>query len=158
MKVFTTLICVLILAICVACQNEQQRSDVVGDEVPPEGDVSGGDSPRLHVLLIVSKYVGHQIPLIAVGEELVGRGHNVSLLTTEVKGSRVVPQLVERVGINFISAGPDSRTAEVCIKYSRLLYCRSNQFSMCGNGNQTYYAESLKVKYLTDKVWFCIEN
>ncbi len=120
MKVFTTLICVLTLAICVACQNEQQRTDVVGGEVLPEGDVSGGDSPHLRVLLIVSKYVGHQMSLIAVGEELVGRGHNVSLLTTEVKGSRVVPRLVERVGINFISAGPDSRTTEVCMKHCLL--------------------------------------
>ncbi len=111
MKVFTTLICVLILAICVACQNEQQRSDVVGGEVLPEGDVSGGDSPRLRVLLIASYYVGHQMALIAVGEELVGRGHNVSLLTTEVKGSRVVPQLVRRGWASTLSvlaqtAGP----------------------------------------------------
>ncbi len=113
MKTFTILTLVYVLLTFVACQNEQQRSDVVGGEVLPERDVSGGDSPRLRVLLIASYYVGHQMSLIAVGEELVGRGHNVSLLTTEVKGSRVVPQLVERVGINFISAGPDSRTKEV---------------------------------------------
>ncbi len=68
----------------------------------------------LHVLLISSYFVGHQGPLIAVGEELVRRGHNVTLFTTEVKGSNVVPQLVERAGITFLSAGPEHRTREVC--------------------------------------------
>ncbi len=139
MKVFTTLICVLILAICVACQNEQQRSDVVGGEVLPEGDVSGGDSPRLHVLLIVSYYVGHQIPLIAVGEELVGRGHNVSLLTTEVKGSRVVPQLVERVGINFISAGPNRQTKDV----SMVVFLSAGTVIICSLAIQAFSSQHL---------------
>ncbi len=51
--------------------------------------------------------------MISIGEELVRRGHNVTLFTTEVKGSNVVPQLVERVGVTFLSAGPEHRTREV---------------------------------------------
>ena len=83
---------------------------------PAGGDVveaqTGTEKP-LHVLLISSYFVGHQIPLIAVGEELVGRGHNVTLFTTEVKGSNVIPQLPERVGIRFLSAGPEHFSKEV---------------------------------------------
>ncbi len=80
-------------------------------ELPDE--VESSPEPSLSVLLLSSWFVGHQIPMISIGEELVSRGHNVSLFTTEVKGSRVVPQLVERVGMTFLSAGPESRSSEV---------------------------------------------
>ncbi len=117
MKMFAIILihmCILITR--TACQTDQK---LVRHGTIAEGDLK---DPPLRVLLIASYYVGHQVPLIAVGEELVSRGHNVSLFTTEVKGSRVVPQLVERVGMTFLSAGPESRTREV----GDLLYTCTN--------------------------------
>ena len=67
----------------------------------------------IRVLLLSSYFVGHQIPMISIGEELVRRRHNVTLFTTEMKGSNVVPQLVERAGLFFLSAGPERLSREV---------------------------------------------
>ena len=74
---------------------------------------------RLSVLLVSSFFSGHVIPLLAVGEELVIRGHDVSFLTTEVAGSRLVPGVVEEIGMSFISAGPDPRTR---VEYEEFIY------------------------------------
>ena len=102
--------CILLVLASSATTTQDQSPNDVGDE--------GGSRPtegfhHFRVLLLSSYFVGHQMPLIAVGEELVNRGHNVTLFTTEVKGSNVVPQLVERAGITFLSAGPEHRTREV---------------------------------------------
>lgn len=67
----------------------------------------------LSVLLMSSHFVGHLVSLVAVGEELVSRGHNVTLFTTEIRGSNVVPQLPERVGIKFLSAGVEAFSRQV---------------------------------------------
>lgn len=67
----------------------------------------------LSVLLISGPFVGHLASLVAVGEELVSRGHSVTLFTTEVRGSNVIPQLPERVGIKFLSAGVDAFSRQV---------------------------------------------
>ncbi len=120
MKVFAIFVRGCIVIAFFACQTsaygqaDQKRTNPARNGAIAEGDVSGDlEGPPLRVLLIASYFVGHQMPLIAVGEELVSRGHNVSLFTTEVKGSHVVPQLVERVGMTFLSAGPESRSREV---------------------------------------------
>ena len=64
----------------------------------------------LSVLLLSIPLLGHVFPLLALGEELVRRGHSVSLCTTVVKG---VPnkqaEMAKRVGIGFIDAGPPSK-------------------------------------------------
>ena len=95
----------------------------------PTTDAEAETLPRLRdygsgrelasVLIISSFYSGHIIPLVAVGEELVTRGHNVSFLTTEVAGSRLIPALPREVGMNFISAGPDPRTKQ---EYEEVIY------------------------------------
>ena len=56
--------------------------------LPPEEDGRLG-SRKLSVLLIASMYIGHQFPLIALGEELVRRGHHVVML-----GPVMEPQLI----------------------------------------------------------------
>lgn len=73
----------------------------------------------LSILLVSTWLSGHQLHLIAVGEELVKRGHSVSFLTTEVSGSNVVPHIPTRLGMKFISAGPDPRSKE---EYEREIY------------------------------------
>ena len=73
----------------------------------------------LSVFIISSFYSGHKIPLLAVGEELVSRGHVVSFLTTEVNGSNLVPDIPRELGMHFISAGPDPRTK---LEYEKIIY------------------------------------
>ena len=67
---------------------------------------------RLSVLLVVSAFIGHQFPLIALGEELVRRGHRVAMLGPVTEGSSFpLPRLPESVGIEFIETAkiePDS--------------------------------------------------
>ena len=58
---------------------------------------------KLSVLLLASFSIGHQFPLIALGEELVRRGHNVTMMGPITEGSSVLPNLPESVGIKFIA-------------------------------------------------------
>ena len=85
----------------------------------PEVDGESQKSKRLSVLIISSFFSGHQIPLLAVGEELVRRGHNVSFFTTEISGSNLIPDVPRQLGMAFISAGPDPRTK---LQYEEAFY------------------------------------
>lgn len=70
----------------------------------------GSDCESLSILLLSTWLSGHQMHLLAVGEELVRRGHKVSFLTTEVSGSNIIPHVPVKMGMSFISAGPDPRS------------------------------------------------
>ena len=61
-------------------------------------------SDRLSVLLLASFFIGHQLPLIALGEELVRRGHQVTMIGPITEGSSVLPDLPERVGIHVANS------------------------------------------------------
>ena len=65
---------------------------------------------RLSILMATGFFPGHLYPITALGEELVKRGHNVSLCATVMEGSDLLPALPHSYGINFISAGPDNLT------------------------------------------------
>ena len=67
----------------------------------------------LSVLLLSSCFVGHTVALLGIGEELVNRGHNVTFFATEPKGSNIIPQLPESLGVRYMSAGPDALSREV---------------------------------------------
>jgi glucuronosyltransferase len=69
-----------------------------------------GNCRSLNVLMISTWLSGHQMHLLGVGEELVNKGHKVAFLSTEVNGSRVVPHVPLKMGMRFISAGPDPRS------------------------------------------------
>lgn len=60
------------------------------------------------VLLISNHYVGHQLPMVALGEELASRGHMVAILTPVIEGSNVFKNLPD--GVELINAGTVSRT------------------------------------------------
>ena len=77
--------------------------------LPPEEDGTPGRR-KLSVLLVASMYIGHQFPLIALGEELVRRGHHVVMLGPVTEGSSVLPKLPESVGIKFIESGKIPQT------------------------------------------------
>ncbi len=61
----------------------------------------------LSILLANGLYTGHLFPLVSLGEELVRRGHAVTLVANVLNGSHTYPDFPERVGIKFVSAGFD---------------------------------------------------
>ena len=98
-------------------RSEQLKNEVKGggpesdpwteDRAPHNHDVMTTTRP-LSVLLLNGLYLGHLFPLVSLGEELVRRGHNVTLCANVLKGSSIYPEIAERVGIQFVSAGYDS--------------------------------------------------
>jgi glucuronosyltransferase len=70
-------------------------------------DESSGSKP-LSILLLAGLYPGHLFPLVSLGEELVRRGHSVTLCANVMNGSHLYPGVPERVGIQFVSAGYDT--------------------------------------------------
>ena len=74
----------------------------------PRNDTESGETEgkkKLSVLLVASSFIGHHFPLIALGEELVSRGHRVAILGPLIEGSSVLSNVSQSVGIEFISAG-----------------------------------------------------
>ena len=66
----------------------------------------GRKEHRLSVLVLSFPFPGHLTPLVALGEELVRRGHNVTLCTAvdEREGWSDGPKkMAERAGMNFLS-------------------------------------------------------
>ena len=70
-----------------------------------EAGEPAGSKKRLSVLLASGMFPAHVFPLVALGQELLARGHRVALLSLEYKGSKVIPDLPKSAGIEFISAG-----------------------------------------------------
>ena len=64
----------------------------------------------LSILMVTGYFPGHLYPITALGEELVKRGHNVTLCATVMEGSDLLPGLPESCGIKFVSAGFDNLT------------------------------------------------
>ena len=72
------------------------------------GEFESQEDRKISVLLINGLYLGHLFPLVSLGEELVRRGHNVTLCANVLKGSSIYPEIAERVGIQFLNPGYDS--------------------------------------------------
>ena len=62
----------------------------------------------LSILLLAGLFTGHLFPLVSLGEELVRRGHSVTLCANVMNGSNLLPGVPERVGVKFVSAGYDA--------------------------------------------------
>ena len=81
--------------------------------VEPVDNVFGAASQvgqPLSILMTTGFFTGHLYPMLSLGEELIRRGHNVTLCTTIMEGSPVLPSLPEKLGINILSAGADNLT------------------------------------------------
>ena len=97
--------------------NERLQS-VASSDARPEGSdvrthkpgIGGRNEKPLSILILSGSDPGHLYPITALGEELVKRGHNVTLCATVMEGSNLLPDLPESYGINFVSAGPDNLT------------------------------------------------
>ena len=89
-----------------------------------EVSVSADDGPanivtkKLSILLLSSEVsTGHVVPVLAVGEELVRRGHTVSLCSTYVANKKDrLRKMAEKVGVSFMAAGPSSSTGSTDLK------------------------------------------
>lgn len=99
------LIAFLALGLAASCQ----AVDVIQTRAP---DVRVSDGKPLSILLAAGLYTGHLFPLVSLGEELVKRGHNVTLCANVMRGSTLYPEVPERVGIKFVSAGYDTLSLE----------------------------------------------
>lgn len=59
----------------------------------------------LSILVIANPLPGHLMTPSSLGEELVQRGHNVTLCTTPMSGSTLPEKIAINAGMNFINAG-----------------------------------------------------
>lgn len=84
---FLVLIVYVLIHLVIAGQNEKELLD----------------GPRLSVLLVASVFTSHQLTLVALGEELVRRGHRVTFMAPIVEGSSILPDFTKRAGIDFIA-------------------------------------------------------
>ena len=102
------------LGICVCFElyslcDAQNSAKSISNE-PESSTLDAVNGRPLSILLATGFWPGHLYPITALGEELVKRGHNVSLCATMMEGSDLLPALPRSYGINFISAGPDNLT------------------------------------------------
>ena len=102
------------LGVCLCLANLLLSCDAQKSEILEPGysthDYTAVDGRHLSVLLATGFWPGHLYPITALGEELVKRGHNVTLCATVMEGSDLLPHLPHSYGINFISAGSDNLT------------------------------------------------
>ncbi|XP_065895361.1 UDP-glucuronosyltransferase 1A1-like [Dysidea avara] len=105
-RVFTTLLALFQFGS--QCIATKQPPKVV-ETVLRASQLEWVDRP-LSILMITSFIPSHLYPLLGLGEELIKRGHNVTLCTTIMEGSRVIPSLPEKLGITILSAGADDLT------------------------------------------------
>jgi len=68
---------------------------------------------RLSILILAPPFSGHLSPPTALGEELVRRGHNVTLFTLTVQWSDTLRKTVERAGINFLGAAAGEQVSSL---------------------------------------------
>ena len=72
----------------------------------------------LSILILTSIYPAHFFPLQALGEELVARGHKVTMLGPILEGYEHLPVRVMEKGINFISSGIEPRSSYDIARHS----------------------------------------
>ena len=63
------------------------------------------EKERYSVLMVSMPYAGHILPMAALGEELVRRGHNATLCSTTVQGFDLPLVAAKKAGMGFLDAG-----------------------------------------------------
>ena len=82
-------------------------------------DPSSSDR-RLSVLIVATPFAGHAYPLLALGEELARRGHNVTFCTARRNWINLEKKATDK-GINFLSAGDFYFDDEMATKWIDVL-------------------------------------
>ena len=102
---------ITVLTLCCVCVFAETQQDRDHDEMNSHHTRSSGGyhsthRDRLTVLLISVPSAGHVSPLLALGEELVRRGHNVTLcITNDPKFTESIKAKVAKVGVKLIATG-----------------------------------------------------
>ena len=78
--------------------------------------VSGG---KLNVLIVPIPFAGHLFPISALGEQLVGNGHNVTICTPVINNTDLQIKTAQRAGLNLWNAGNDVFDTEKIAELSR---------------------------------------
>ena len=78
--------------------------------LPLEEDSKFSDNKSSRVLLVAPPAMGHIIPLLRLGEELVRRGHTVGFCTTKISGVNITEESCKKYGLIYLNAGLDPYT------------------------------------------------
>lgn len=73
-------------------------------------DLKASDKQNSRVLLVAPPAMGHIIPLLRLGEELVKRGHTVGFCTTKISGVNITEESCNQYGLIYLNAGLDPYT------------------------------------------------
>ncbi len=68
------------------------------------------DTSTLSILILTSIYPAHFFPLVVLSEELISRGHNITMVGPVLEGYEWLPIDAENKGITFLSAGLEPRS------------------------------------------------
>ena len=71
---------------------------------------SAANAQPLSILIIAFPAAGHVTPAANLGEELVRRGHKVTLCTTDTEGTSLPKEKADAAGMTYLSAGNSSFT------------------------------------------------
>jgi len=66
---------------------------------------------RLSILILAPPFSAHLSPSTVLGEELVRRGHNVTVCTLTVQRSDTLRNMVERAGMKFLGVAPGEQVS-----------------------------------------------
>ena len=126
-------------------------------EEPPVQS-TGAVSRKLSVLLIAGTFTSHQLPLVALGEELVRRGHSVTMMAPVVAGSSLIPDLAKGAGVRFIASAqlaedPSlamSRAANNATSFLDLMY---KLIKAAGNSTEDLTGAMYKLQRMNGSDW-----
>ena len=130
---------ILVLVLCFVSADE--KANKRDDAATPVPDAGAPEAKPISVLILNGFFVGHLFPLITLGEELVKRGHNVTLCSTVMEGARWHSgEVASAAGINFLSAGPDAISQEDFNRFSKNM-----SLSVAREAMQILYTASYKI-------------
>ena len=123
-------ILLLFLALCFFCScstSTRKGTNSVSDGKVLAEIYEAELKKTLNVVVMALPASGHMSPLLAVGEELVRRGHNVTFITTTYSDSEnKTREKVRRLGMTYMSAGESIMLSQLTVKGS------NSQFSVFG--------------------------
>ena len=154
LKLILIIVIICTLQIVHTCSDKKQHQD---DDVPDKieqlptststSEKTEQANSHISVLILTSIFPAHFFPLLAIGKELLTRGHRVTMLGPTLERYEHLPQSAEKQGITFISVG-----LEPYSEYEKLTsagkHANSNMLVLMYNLTQlTKDEESVKNNY-----------
>ena len=104
---FLIILCLTTALLAVNCSLDGTDPNQDGpnqNQQPTENEHSRKKLNSLRILLYALPIAGHYTPILATGEELARRGHNVTLCTAADHHRSKIEQRAERVGVSYMTA------------------------------------------------------